>query len=551
MNLLFKQRKQQKTSEKNYSLHEVQQYMKIMLLEYAESSQLYPKSEQELYKNQMEYHHTVSDCIRSCCSGHYGARDTVLELIYSLLDNEDYIRSIKFDEPEKMTARQKLEALIYYFDRTKEACGFEVLCKRFGWNRNGFVITESMVENAYLELDLKFSKEDRKHIISRIVFAETVGLGVIDTLNAQKGYIEEIQIGMSGKAERQYDYRKALSEKEVSSSCGEGVHVMAEGYTIRIQAVSFESEEEIQRVLRNLIKDAGGGELTKKNPLIVAEAPDGRRISVSRPPVTDNWIGLIRKFDSVREVSLEKLFLDSDDEKILPELLRRLVRSGRNIAITGEMASGKTTLFRACLAEIKEDRNLRIIEADSFELNIREFFPEVNSVTMRVTEQTPAEEVLAFARKTTGQIFAIGEINSAAMAVMAMDLSKIASQLFFSAHYITTEHMIADFVNAKLCEGGYSEEMLAEPEVIRCLGFDIHLRIKQGRRYVQYINEVVPIRNNSSGNPDAYEIRHIYQYDEEKEQGIIINIPSEVTYDRAKQLLEKEEYLEFVSFFTK
>jgi len=281
--------------------------------------------------------------------------------------------------------------------------------------------------------------------------------------------------------------------------------------------------------------------------MMVVDTRDGRRIAVSRPPMTDAWIGLIRKFDTVQEVVLDKLYEECPG--ILPELLRQLVRSGRNIAITGEMASGKTTLFRACLAETKKDKNIRVIEADSFELNVRGFLPTANSVTMRVTEQTPAKEVLAFARKTTGQIFAIGEINSAAVAGMTMDLSKIASQLFFSAHYLSTEHMISDFVNAKLCDGGYADESLAEAEVVRCLGFDIHLRTKHGKRNVQYINEVIPETKYGKKEGRQYQIRPIYRYDEESEMGILLNTPGEISYERAKQWLNKDEYMEYVRFF--
>ena len=156
---------------------------------------------------------------------------------------------------------------------------------------------------------------------------------------------------------------------------------------------------------------------------------------------------------------------------------------------------------------------------------------------------------MAFARKTTGQIFAVGEINSASVANVAMDLSKIASQLFFSAHYVTTEHMIADFVNAKLCVGGYSEERLAEMDVVRCLGFDVHLKTRQGKRYVQYINEVIPVFDKTKGENKTYQIRQIYYYDEEQEKGILVSAPWELSYEKAKQGLSKEDYIEFCNFF--
>jgi len=282
--------------------------------------------------------------------------------------------------------------------------------------------------------------------------------------------------------------------------------------------------------------------------MIVVDTMDGRRVSVSRPPVTDAWVGLIRKFDSVSTVSLRNLYAREPEGEFLAELLSWLVRSGRNIAITGEMASGKTTLFRACLKETRQDRNLRIIESESFELNVRNFLPERNVMTMRISETTSAEEVLAFARKTTGQIFAVGEINSPTVAVVWMNLSKIATQLFCSAHYVSTEEMISDFVNAKLCVGGYTEERMAQKDVITGLGFDIHLRNREGKRCVQYIHEVVPVTSDST-DKNTYNINVIYRAGEPKGQSSLWNKPSEMTYRRAHEEMTEAEFQAFSDFF--
>lgn len=384
-------------------------------------------------------------------------------------------------------------------------------------------------------------------VLSQLLFADTIGLGVIDTLNQQKGCIEEIQLGMSGFVEKVYNYREeVLYKTEDKLYACDGVHVLIHGKMVWLRFLSFGTEAELKRVLSNLIKDSKAGELTRNHPMIVVDTIDGRRVSVSRPPMTDSWVGLIRKFDTVTETSLESLYPEERDG-FLAELLKWIVRSGRNIAITGEMASGKTTLFRACLRETERDRNLRIIEAESFELNVRGFLPERNSVTMRVSDETPAEEVLGFARKTTGQIFAIGEISSSAVAIMMMDLSKIATQLFFSAHYVTTEQMISDFVNAKLCAGGYREESLARLDVVRCLGFDIHLHNRFGKRRVSYINEIVMGHGEMFEN--GYVIRPIYQYDERLGCGVFVNKPENTTFMRAKDELTPEEFSKFIAFF--
>ncbi len=537
-------------------MHELKVKIQEMLNEYTAAMVSEIGLDEEIRKNQEEHRRTVSACIRTCCSGNYGAKETVRELIRAYLEDElclsksDVHSLIPFYKPANMTSWQQLETLIFILDKEKDNQGFGRLCEQSGWNQPGYIVSEDILRQAYLNMNPKLTDAEEYKILSQLLFAETVGLGVIDTLNQQTGYIEEIQLGMSGRVERQYDYKDELSGKNKSDNFSrDGVHIMAKGCTIWLKCLSFETEAELQRVLRNLIKESQGGELTKNHPMMVVDTVDGRRVSVSRPPMTDAWIGLIRKFDTVQEVSLDKLYQGYPEEYLLPKLIRQLVRSGRNIAITGEMASGKTTLFRACLAETRKDMNLRVIEAESFELNVRGFLPKSNTMTMRVTEETPAEEVLAFARKTTGQIFAIGEINSASVAAMAMDLSKIASQMIFSAHYVTTEHMIADFINAKLRVGGYSEERLAEPDVIRCLGFDIHMRIRQGKRYVQYVNEVIPVKREIQEEGQAYEIRPIYRFDEETEQGMLLNAPGEVSYEKAKHLLGKKEYMEFCSFF--
>lgn len=534
----------------------------MVLNEYTGSSMSDIGLNEELRRNQEEHRRVISSSIRTCCAGNYGAKETVKEIIKEYLleelqvDETSIVSLIAFNSPKQMSAWQMAETMIYCMDKKEEEKGFGLLCETYQWGKvreernTGYFITEETVRKTYEAMQPKLSFMEQISVISQLIFAKTVGLGVIDTLNQQKGYIEEIQLGMNGKTEQRYDYKEELSRRNKSDFFSrDGVHILVKGSTIWLQYLSFGTQEELQRVLRNLIKESSAGELTKNHPMIVVDTIDGRRVSISRPPMTDAWVGLIRKFDTVEKVSLEKLYQNTLEAEVLVELLRQLVRSGRNIAITGEMASGKTTLFRACLAETRKDLNIRVIEADSFELNVRGFLPRANSMTMRVTDRTPAQEVLAFARKTTGQIFAVGEINSAAVATMAMDLSKIASQLFFSAHYITTEHMIADFVNAKLCVGGYSEESLAEMDVVRCLGFDIHLKARQGKRYVQYINEVVPLLERREKGSKTYQIRQIYYYDEEKEKGILVCPPCELSYEKAKQGLSKAEYKEFCCFF--
>lgn len=527
-----------------------------MLNEYAGESISEVGLSVRLQQCQEEQRRMFSQCIRTCCSGNEGSRAVVQEIIRTYLLGEaelnDYriLYAVPFNEPDRMSAREMMECMVYLFDEKQPEGGFRLLCEAYGWclPKKGvgelfFEVTEEEVRHTWDSLKPELSYLDCLNVLVRLLFADTVGLGVIDTLNMQKGWVEEIQLGMNGLTEQAYSYRTELGKKEERRSCSkDSVHILVQGSTIWLRFLSFGSGEEMERVLRNLTKDSGVGELTRNQPMAVVDTVDGRRITVSRPPMTDSWVGLVRKFDTVEEVKLEGLYKEHPQGKMIAGLLRQLVRSGNNIAITGEMASGKTTLFRACLAEVRKELNIRIIESESFELNVRQFLPQSNSLAMRVTRYTSAEEVLSFARKTTGQVFGIGEINSPVLADMAMNLSKIATQLFFSAHYLSTEDMVADFTNVRLSIGGYTEEVLAEQEAVRVFGFDIHLWTREGKRCIQYIHEIIP-------KGRSYGIHRILEYEEEKKGYRFLNRPTKRCFQKAKQMLSSEQYLEFVSFF--
>jgi|GEM_PF-3490377 len=553
MNLWKAQKKQQRNFTTLFSYEMLKESISDMLSEFSGMQISDTGLSECVYQNQVEYRKLISDSIRSCCSGNCGARETVKELIRSYLLKELKMNRQQMQQLLFESVTESLKVRIMFEVLLNRACAeeeqsFGCLWKRAGWGgTEAHVITGEMIRDYYERQNMILTFQDELMILSQLLFADTVGLGVIDSLTYQKGSIEEIQLGMNGCAEQSYNYkRELLYKREPILYNKDGIHILLQGQMIWLQFLSFESEEELKRVLRNLIKDARAGELSKKHPMIIVDTQDGRRVSVSRPPATDSWIGLIRKFDTVTGTTLEELY---GKQPVLVDLLRRIIKTGRHIAITGEMASGKTTLFRACLRETSPDRNLRVIESESFELNVRNFMPERNTMTMRISGDTTAEEVLSFAKKTTGQIFAVGEISSALIAVLMMDLTKIATQVFFSSHHVSTERMITDFVNAKLRYGGYSEERLAELDVVSCLGFDIHLRNRFGKREIQYINEISVVKAEDR-EEKTYRIRTIYCYDEETECGKILEMPGEETLQRAKEEMSVKDYQDYLMFIT-
>lgn len=540
-------------------------------------------SKQDLRK-QEEQRREEMRCLRTCCSGDFGAKEVVKEKIRTYLlrkgvNEQTILYAIPFHRPEKMSGRELAESLISVHDEGEDK-GFLVLydlCKAYLEKRDTarkryYEISEEDIRRAWMQAGVRLNFQQQLDVLTQLLFADEFGLGVIDVLNQQKGLIEEIHVGLSGLPRKVYNYKEELKGKQNGTGVvysKDSIHVLIHGRTIRLSYLSFATNGELHRVLRNLIKNTAAGELTVNHPYVIVDTMDGRRVSVSRPPLSDAWIGIVRKFDSISTTDLSLLYGDLPGAKKVIETVRQLIRSGSNIAFTGEMEAGKTTLFRAALKEVKKEQNIRVIESGSFELNLRKYMNTWDVLALRVTEETPEQEVLSFVRKTTGHVFAVGEVNSLDMANLTINLSKIAQQVMFSAHYITTEEMVADFKNAKLCVGRYSNEKLAEMDAVKSLGFDVHIRSVDGRRYIQYINEVVPVVDTGTDAKQepsdmihvlsdiektlsvvkTYEIRKILEYDEEKGAYVFCNIPSEQCMEKAKWYIEPEKREAFFAFF--
>lgn len=581
------------TAELRFSYDGLKQDVKDMVNNYIGVSISGLGLTKQAARNQEEQRRNVARCVRSCCGGNAGAREVVQDIIRNHLTRDkgvnenNILHAIPFNRPKDMTGRQLAESLILHFDAGEDK-GFKVLMEDYQlcapkYDANGstyYDVTDEDIRRTYSLCNIRLSFREQLDVLVQMLYEDLFGLGVIDVLNQQKGSIEEIQIGMTGIQQKVYDYKQGLigmdSKKNQVCYSKDAIHILTHGDVVRLSYLSFGTEDEKQRVIRNLIKGSEAGELTVKNPHIVVDTVDGRRVSVARPPMSDAWIGLIRKFDSITITNLDEMYHDVNGGSIATGVVKHLVRSGFPIAYSGEMASGKTTMFRAALKETRPDLCIRVIEAGSFELDTRQFLTGRNTMSMRVTDWTTEEDVLAFGRKTTGNCFCVGEVNSHKMAVLTMEVSKISLQTMFSAHYTTPVEMVADFTNANLRIGDYTSEKLAEMDAVRALGFDVHVRKMNGRRYISAINEIVPEfdaeRGYSSsviddsnaqvrmaeavrevrkqlGQTQTYSIRKILEFDEEKQCYVCYNQPSEYRMMRAKDYMPSAQYKEMIEFF--
>lgn len=131
---------------------------------------------------------------------------------------------------------------------------------------------------------------------------------------------------------------------------------------------AFESEEQLEDMIQQVVSRVNRV-VNVASPIADARLDDGSRVHVVLPPVSlDGPIMTIRKFP--RTITMDMLVESGTISQEAAEFLRKLVRSGYNIFISGGTNSGKTTFLNALSAFIPQEERVITIE-DSAELQIQ------------------------------------------------------------------------------------------------------------------------------------------------------------------------------------
>ncbi|MDF2952673.1 MAG: cpaF1, partial [Anaerocolumna sp.] len=127
-------------------------------------------------------------------------------------------------------------------------------------------------------------------------------------------------------------------------------------------------------------------------------------------------------------------------------------------------------------------------------MELQELYPNRNILSFRETPTVNGQEALDLQKKTDGTVTILGEVATAPVARWLVQLSQVASKFtVFTHHAKTTNHLVASLRNALLQEGGFTNEVIAEEQVVDTVNFDIHMaKSVDGHRYIERITEIIP-----------------------------------------------------------
>ncbi|MDE6872874.1 MAG: Flp pilus assembly complex ATPase component TadA [Lachnospiraceae bacterium] len=462
----------------------------VQVKEYVEelifSGDGWEQDRQEVKKKKNMQKGRLRQALHRCCLGSEGDRLFVKEFIKEViaeqlgLVQDDIFRLFPVRREQELNAQDQFEILLYSCLRRYGAGGLFHLCRKYRLPREPSNSCGQKGGNACGGYEI--SGEE----LFQMVRAERVDIAYPDLLELLAQRVYQELYGFS------FCDRLISQELAVDGVCaGQGaVYVMLGGKKIRLSFLAFESENELARVVRKLSRNHPRAQLSRRNCAMVLSLQNDARVTLARPPAAEGWNFYVRKFNTVSARELGELLTD-ENAVLAVSLLRMLVKGCMNLVVTGEQASGKTTLLKALVRFIDGKYSIRLAEG-AFEMHLAQLYPERNIFSMQEHGEMQMREILALFKKTDTDVTICGEINEPQAAEAFVQIAQSGGRFTMcTSHHNTTKRLVSYMRNALLKEAGFGNERTATDQVVEALHFDVHLeQDKNGHRYIERITEI-------------------------------------------------------------
>ncbi len=468
----------------------------------------------EAYRREIFKRSELRTALRRCVYGSLQDKQYVKDIIYDLLvdsyiDEKTIDQVIPFNYVNRLSVIDKFDIILYFYKKQFGKQGFAKLVEKYGFDKpkccadnlgkQFYEIDDEDIQNVYAAEGFYLTTEDKFNLLTQKIYQQYKGFSVVDELRDMD--IDGVSGGVSGIVDGVENIETLLSSYKRIPYNYDSVWVFYKGVSIYLSCLSFGSVDELRRVCQNIYRYNNTGMLSRSKGYKINEMIDGSRIVVVRPDFSESWAFFVRKFN-LKHTVLEKLVTD-DDADLAIDTIRYLAKGARVTAITGSQGSGKTTLLMAMIGSIYGSLTLRIQEM-AFELHLRKLYPTRNILTFKETDQISGQMGLDVQKKTDGSVNILGEVATDEVAAWMIQMTQVASLFtLFTHHAKTTRDLILSLRNSLLKCDVFRNEEIAEEQVVSVINFDIHLKRNfDGKRYIERITEIIPLRQQSLKVPD-------------------------------------------------
>ena len=322
------------------------------------------------------------------------------------------------------------------------------------------------------EVELKDIALNR--LIESIV-SEITGFGPIESL-LNDDYITEIMINGP---------KKVFIEKE-----GE----------ILPTNITFENEEQLRRLIDKIVQPLGR-RVDESSPLVDARLPDGSRVNVIIPPLSDYPVVTIRKFRKDIFTRDDLIKLGSLDDKTA-DLLNLFLKARLNIIVSGGTGTGKTTFLNFLSSMIPSKERIITIE-DSKELQLRQ--PHIISLESRPPNiegkgEIVIRDLVRNALRMRPDRIIVGEVRGPEAFDMLQAMNTGHDGSMSTIHANSPEDVVPRLIAMVLMIGAKLTEKAIASMILGGIDIIVHLyRFEDGSRKIGFIGEFIEDSSSELG----------------------------------------------------
>ncbi len=288
--------------------------------------------------------------------------------------------------------------------------------------------------------------------------------------------------------------QELLDDPTVSEIMVNGAHkVYAESDgVIRLTGLTFESEEQLVRVVDRLLRPSGR-RVDQSSPMVDARLPDGSRLNVVLPPLSIDGPALtIRKFTSAG-LAMDDLVRSGSVSPEAAEFLEKSVRNRMNLVVSGGTGTGKTTILNILSSFI--DRSERVVTVeDAVELTLD--LPNIVRLETRLPNSEGAGEVtirdlVRNALRMRPNRIVVGEVRGSETIDMLQAMNTGHEGSLSTVHANSPRDALRRIETMILLGGAELPLRAVREQVATSIDVLVHLtRDDDGRRFVSTISEV-------------------------------------------------------------
>ncbi|HZR13210.1 MAG TPA: ATPase, T2SS/T4P/T4SS family [Acidimicrobiia bacterium] len=247
------------------------------------------------------------------------------------------------------------------------------------------------------------------------------------------------------------------------------------------------SARDVEEVVERMLARAGR-RLDRSQPFVDARLPDGSRLHVVIPPITNHWALNVRKFVGLRAHTLDELVGLGSCSASAARFLAAAVRAGLNIVVAGAVGAGKTTLLN-CLASCIPGRERIVTCEEVFELQ-----PAVPDVVAMQCRQRNLEgegavtlhDLVRESLRMRPDRIIVGEVRGAEALDMLLAMNSGAGAMT-SVHANSGREALRKLTTLPLLAGDNVDRRFVAQTVAACIDLVVFCRRTGGRREIAEI----------------------------------------------------------------